>query len=212
MDIKRTASIGLTVSLLLASTSSFANYEISGQFIRTSDPKSIVIQIQDQQFYLDYNTNKHFDALWDYQKAIDQETMIGKVIVFKTKEATKLSIPEMSTTITVASYSLSEYWIEHRMKNCGYSTLEMNICASDQATYWDDELNRAYKLLNGSADSNLKRAQRSWLKFRDEQIQFYQSEYSERQGTMWTAVYIDMVKDLTKQQAKRLYYIYSDRW
>ncbi|MEZ9938258.1 lysozyme inhibitor LprI family protein, partial [Vibrio breoganii] len=66
----------------------------------------------------------------------------------------------------------------------------MNICASDQATYWDDELNRAYKLLNGSADSNLKRAQRSWLKFRDEQIQFYQSENSERQGTMWTAVYI----------------------
>lgn len=84
------------------------------------------------------------------------------------------------------------------------STIGIKNCKKIVLEAWDHELNRAYKALGGSDNSELKAAQLAWIEFRDRQITYLKSEYGARNGTIWGIVYMSHVVSLTKEQAQRL--------
>jgi uncharacterized protein YecT (DUF1311 family) len=88
------------------------------------------------------------------------------------------------------------------------SSQGMNACLGQAYEKWDRELNRVYMDLSGRLDAEagniLRDAQRAWLKFRDRELAFLATFYSNLAGTMYgTMLAADRV-DLIKRRALEL--------
>ena len=89
-----------------------------------------------------------------------------------------------------------------------YTTLAMTECIVKAADSWDIELNKNYKILLGllteEQKEKLKESQRQWIKYRDNELEFSRSFYTQMQGTMWIPVAARTRLNLTKQRAEEL--------
>ena len=89
-----------------------------------------------------------------------------------------------------------------------YTTLAMTECIVKAADSWDIELNKNYKILLGllteEQKEKLKESQRQWIKYRDNELDFSRSFYTQMQGTMWIPVAARTRLNLTKQRAEEL--------
>jgi len=88
------------------------------------------------------------------------------------------------------------------------TTQGMTECVIKAADSWDKELNKNFKillrLLTAEQKEKLKEAQRQWIKYRDNELDFSRSFYNQMQGTMWIPIAAQTRLNLTKQRAEEL--------
>ena len=82
--------------------------------------------------------------------------------------------------------------IDKRFEECidkDSTTLGMTNCLKESMEAWDKELNTVYTELMNRLDTKgkaaLKKSQRQWMKYRDDQFQFISAYYDGFQGTMY---------------------------
>lgn len=97
------------------------------------------------------------------------------------------------------------------------STSEMLKCTAIAYDVWDKEMNKYYNLLmkklSAEPKSELLRAQKSWLSYRDNSFAFINSSIREKQGTMYLNVAGGERREIVKQRAlqlKKYYQIISE--
>jgi uncharacterized protein YecT (DUF1311 family) len=90
------------------------------------------------------------------------------------------------------------------------TTLDMNMCSSQEFKAADTKLNQLYQQLraklNSKQQQRLTVAQRSWIKFRDETCSYEAGHFEG--GTLAPPVYISCRARVTKQRVKDL----EDYW
>ena len=93
----------------------------------------------------------------------------------------------------------------------GDTTLGMVHCADLSYQAWDSILNRVYVALGGNKNTQLKKTQQSWIKYRKEQELLSDQVYKNKEGSMWSHVLIDRKVDIIKNQVELLQSILDDR-
>lgn len=85
--------------------------------------------------------------------------------------------------------------------------LEINQCAAQEAAIADEQLNQAYQdlivNLNPERVDLLRKAQRSWIRFRDRNCQFSSSRFAG--GSFQPAAYSNCIERVTKQRTEELH-------
>lgn len=88
------------------------------------------------------------------------------------------------------------------------TTQGMIECAQNAQKLWDVELNKSYKqlmtLLSPDEKEKLKKAQISWLAFRDSEFSFSGTAYYNLQGTMWLVTAADRAMSVVRTRAQEL--------
>jgi uncharacterized protein YecT (DUF1311 family) len=73
---------------------------------------------------------------------------------------------------------------------------------------WEERLNAAWaklkKKMPADEFSELQKAQRAWITYRNLQIKSYEATYAKMQGTMWIPCSASGVMNLTKQRVQDL--------
>ena len=119
-------------------------------------------------------------------------------------------IPICTSTGTHPIQTLQNRWENN--DSTTYGILDAQKCAYK---LWDTELNRVYKRLMKTLNSDQKKAlrnsQRKWIVYRDAEKESVRSIYGQKQGTMWGIVGSASVIDLTKTQLQRLISYERDR-
>ena len=86
------------------------------------------------------------------------------------------------------------------------TTLEMNICASQEYQAADQKLNRVYRQLqsklNGKQKQRLTNAQLAWIKFRDTNCNYERGQFEG--GTMASQVGTYCLATMTEKRTKEL--------
>ncbi len=86
-------------------------------------------------------------------------------------------------------------------------------CIQTAMEEWDAELNKYYKLLmntlNTDEQEKLRAAQRQWITFRDKEFEFIETMYENMDGTMWKIVAADSRNSFVKQRALELISYYD---
>jgi uncharacterized protein YecT (DUF1311 family) len=121
--------------------------------------------------------------------------------------------------IASAQTSEDENIIDKRWKDCidkdeNQTTAGMVECTVRAAEEWEKELNKNYNLLMGKLNTEekekLRLAQRNWLAYRDKELEFAATMYTNLEGTMWRIAIADRRANLTKQRAVELKAYYDD--
>lgn len=93
------------------------------------------------------------------------------------------------------------------------STDAMLKCTAIAYDAWDKEMNKYYSLLMKKLPveqkSELLKAQKSWLSFRDNSFTFINRSIREKQGTMYLNVASGERREIVKQRALQLKEYYS---
>jgi len=93
------------------------------------------------------------------------------------------------------------------------STDAMLKCTASAYDSWDKEMNKYYNLLmkklSAEQKSELLKAQKSWLAFRDNDFKLINSSIKEKQGTMYLNVASGERREIVKQRALQLKEYYS---
>jgi uncharacterized protein YecT (DUF1311 family) len=106
-----------------------------------------------------------------------------------------------------------EHPIDLELQNCldsseNYTTKGMTDCVVRATEKWDEELNKNYQellsLLTGEQTDKLKIAQRKWVEYRNNEIEFSNQLHYDMQGTMWIPVAAQTKLDLTRKRAIEL--------
>jgi len=88
------------------------------------------------------------------------------------------------------------------------STAGMCEAIAEAHDKWEARLNTAWSKLKKKmpADefSELQKAQRAWIAYRDLQIKSYEATYAKMDGTMWIPISVNAVMNLTKQRVQDL--------
>jgi len=88
------------------------------------------------------------------------------------------------------------------------TTAGMVRCAEEALRAWDEEMNRAYRELQGRLDPGgreaLRTAQRAWLAWRDAEFRFIGRLYGSRAGTMYLPMEVGRRVDLVRQRTLEL--------
>jgi uncharacterized protein YecT (DUF1311 family) len=97
---------------------------------------------------------------------------------------------------------------ECREKN--QTTMGIQYCYQIEREEWDKELNKIYKKLldeiqTPNTKEALKNAQRAWMAFRDQELEFLRHYYREREGTIWSIVAGRIIVNIVKDRVKELY-------
>lgn len=94
------------------------------------------------------------------------------------------------------------------------TTIGMIDCAYRAGIEWDKELNKNYNLLiailSPDEKEKLKNAQRSWILYRDKEMEFATTVYINLQGTMWRIEIANRRTELTRQRALELKIYYDN--
>jgi len=107
--------------------------------------------------------------------------------------------------------TVKEHPIDLELQNCldsseNYTTKGMTDCVIRATEKWDEELNKNYQelltLLTAEQKDKLKIAQRKWVIYRNNEIEFSNQLYYDMQGTMWITVAAQTKLDLTKKRTK----------
>jgi len=124
-----------------------------------------------------------------------------------------LTILFLTTFLFLHGQTEKKHPIDVELQKCldtkeNYTTLAMTECIVKAADSWDIELNKNYKILLGllteEQKEKLKEYQRQWIKYRDNELDFSRSFYTQMQGTMWIPVAARTRLNLTKQRAEEL--------
>jgi len=124
-----------------------------------------------------------------------------------------LTILFLTTFLFLHGQTEKKHPIDVELQKCldtkeNYTTLAMTECIVKAADSWDIELNKNYKILLGllteEQKEKLKESQRQWIKYRDNELDFSRSFYTQMQGTMWIPVAARTRLNLTKQRAEEL--------
>ncbi|MFG1175197.1 lysozyme inhibitor LprI family protein [Erwiniaceae bacterium CAU 1747] len=101
---------------------------------------------------------------------------------------------------------------DNKLQKCtanAENTLASVECYDVALAAWDAELNNQYRLLlaNGSAEfkSAMKVSQVAWIAYRDAYIKAMQSDYRQRQGTIWGIIMSEARLRITRDKAIELY-------
>ena len=99
--------------------------------------------------------------------------------------------------------------LEHCLEiDSNQTTYGMIQCTAVAREEWDKEMNKFYKMLMDTLGSEeketLRKAQRHWLEYRDNEVAFAGSMYYNMQGTMWRVVAAGRICDIVKQRAVEL--------
>ena len=88
------------------------------------------------------------------------------------------------------------------------STAGMCEAIAEAHERWEARLNTAWSKLKKKmpADefSELQKAQRAWIAYRDLQIKSYEATYAKMDGTMWVPISVSAVMNLTKERVQNL--------
>lgn len=122
--------------------------------------------------------------------------------------------------ISLATFAEEVYPIDKAENACiskTNSTADMLKCTAIAYESWDKEMNKYYNLLikklSVEQKSELLKAQKSWLSFRDNSFTFINSSIRKKQGTMYLNVASGERKEIVKQrtlQLKEYYQIISE--
>ena len=119
----------------------------------------------------------------------------------------------LTTFLLLNGQTEKKHPIDIELQKCldskeNYTTQGMTECIVKAADSWDKELNKNYKILLGllteEQKEKLKESQRQWIKYRDNELDFSRSFYTQMQGTMWIPVAARTRLNLTKQRAEEL--------
>lgn len=103
--------------------------------------------------------------------------------------------------------------IEAELSRCmesaeGMSTVGMKRCLATATEAWDGELNKVYRELMAAIDAEgkkrLRAAQRSWIAFRDAELDALVAIYGAMGGTMFQVMHADAVSALTRDRVRQL--------
>jgi len=107
-----------------------------------------------------------------------------------------------------ASFAETNHPIDLKEAQCiekDDSTAGMANCTKQSDDVWDQEVNKYYSLLmkklNKDQTNKLRQAQRSWLEYRDKEIENISSFFSTKEGAMWVNVRGANYRDLIKRRA-----------
>lgn len=111
------------------------------------------------------------------------------------------------------TYSIDK--VEQKCLDKSQSTADMLRCTNKAYDDWDKEMNKSYNLLMKKLPANQKsellKAQKAWLVFRDNNQKFIKTSIWEgKQGTMFLPIAINEDVELVKQRALQLgsyYYV-----
>lgn len=82
-------------------------------------------------------------------------------------------------------------------------------CIFKASQKWDKEMNLTYRklmnLLSGEQKTRLRDAQRRWIRFRDQEIEFSDQLYRSLEGTMWLPIAAETRLNLTRQRTFELW-------
>jgi len=88
------------------------------------------------------------------------------------------------------------------------TTIGMIACIQTAMEEWDAELNKYYKLLmntlNTEEQEKLRAAQRQWLVYRDKEFDFIETRYGNMEGTIFNIIEADSRNNFVKQRAREL--------
>ncbi|MBT8379336.1 MAG: DUF1311 domain-containing protein [Ignavibacteria bacterium] len=88
------------------------------------------------------------------------------------------------------------------------TTIGMINCIQTAMEEWDAELNKYYKrlmnTLNTDEQEKLRDAQRQWLVFRDKEFEFIGMRYGKMEGTMFNIIEADSRSNIVRQRALEL--------
>jgi uncharacterized protein YecT (DUF1311 family) len=88
------------------------------------------------------------------------------------------------------------------------STAGMCEAIAEAHEKWEARLNAAWSKLKKKMPpeefSDLQKAQRAWIAYRDLQIKSYEATYAKMQGTMWIPCSVSAVMNLTKERVHDL--------
>jgi len=97
------------------------------------------------------------------------------------------------------------------LQNPENTTQDTVTCYVEAGKGWDKELNIVYQTLthrmSPAAKASLKKAQETWLTFRDQQFKFFETYYGSMEGTIWASVAAQMKADVVKDRVMALYSI-----
>ena len=113
-----------------------------------------------------------------------------------------------------AQEEAEKHWIDVKMEQAidkDGSTSGMTRANAQALKDWDAELNKHYKKLINSLDSEakakLRESQRAWIAFRDKEIASIQSFYAKIDGTMFRVISASAITELTRKRALSLSYL-----
>jgi uncharacterized protein YecT (DUF1311 family) len=116
-------------------------------------------------------------------------------------------------TNSAYTQELSKHAIDIQIENChrdkaNQTTRGMITCEQLGLELWDKELNKTYNelmpRLNREEKEALKKSQRSWIAYRDQEIIFSSRFYTKMQGTMWGLVATSRKREITRARAIEL--------
>lgn len=111
-----------------------------------------------------------------------------------------------------------KYLIDVQLEECllkseGQTTAGMIECTVKSVEAWDEELNKHYKLLmtelNPTQKELLKKAQRDWITYRDNEKAFLREFYGKKDGTMWPVFAASRLNEVVKARALELIEYYD---
>lgn len=182
---------------------------IKAKFIELREPEEIVLKLLDTNTTISgHYTGVEYKTLEAWK---DNQTKLGKKPILVLKYTNKHGT-EVYNIQEKIHFKLTGNIVEHPItialsdcKETFYPTFGMIDCMYLGLEAWNAELNRAYKALGGDDNTELKKAQLAWIKYRDAQAALIRKEYGNRDGTMWRFIIVDAIVNMTEQQAKLLH-------
>ncbi|WNJ17668.1 lysozyme inhibitor LprI family protein [Pontibacter sp. G13] len=90
-----------------------------------------------------------------------------------------------------------------------FTTNAMISCLNTAYMAWDNDLNEHYQLimdqLSTELQDHLRNSQRSWMAYRDREVEFMMEMYGSFQGTMWKLSIMDRKLEITRKRALELH-------
>ena len=110
--------------------------------------------------------------------------------------------------------ALKNHPIDISRDNCiatpeGGTTMGVYNCQMQALYAWDAELLRVYRELGGSKNPELKAAQLAWVKYRDAQYKWIETEFGNRQGSKWINGVMVREIELVRNQVGQLKSVYK---
>ncbi|WP_396586611.1 lysozyme inhibitor LprI family protein [Bermanella sp. R86510] len=112
--------------------------------------------------------------------------------------------------ILIGNYAFSSD-IDTELKSCissNQTTAGMTNCTNKALLEWDSELNSTYQelrlKLSEDARNSLLNAQRSWIEYKDAEIQNINDIYDSLEGTMYIPMRANAILQITKKRTLEL--------
>ncbi len=105
----------------------------------------------------------------------------------------KINLTILLVCFTLSLFGQEQHALDNKFDDCieenTASTYGTNVCLQQAMKIWDVQLNAIYKDLRANLTEvqkeNLKASQLHWIKFRDAEYAFIESQTAGMEGTMW---------------------------